>query len=111
MFLIFAAPIGILALVLAVPVAYRYLWPFSIKRPKLFLRITLTIGVAVAVVAITWFLNVLVGIGITGASRAADASNVALEVVLRNRFMVAAVFSVLVEYLMCRITQTIMDIY
>src|ERR1700757_5359478 len=91
MFLIFAAPIGILALVLAVPVAYRYLWPLSIKRPKLFLRITLTIGLAVAVVAITWFLNVLVGIGIAGVSRGPDASNAAFEAVLRNRLLVATV--------------------
>ena len=111
MLLIFTAPIGILALVLAVPVAYRHLWPLSIKRPKLFLRITLTIGVAVAVVAITWFLNVLVGVGISGASHATDAANGAFEVVLRNRLLVAAVFAVLVEYLMCRITQTIMDMH
>jgi hypothetical protein len=111
MLLIFAAPIGIIALVLAVPVAYRYLWPLSVKRPQLFLRTTLTIGVAVAVVAISWFLNVLVGIGITGISRATDASKAAFEVVLRNRLLVAAVFAVLVEYLICRITQTVMDMY
>jgi hypothetical protein len=111
MLLIFAAPIGILALVFAVPIAYRYLWPLSIKRPKLFLRITLTIGVALAVVAISWVLNVLVGVGIAGASRATGASNAAFEVVLWNRFLVAAVFAVLVEYLICRITQTIMDMW
>jgi hypothetical protein len=108
--LIFAAPIVILALVLAVPVVYRYLWPITIKHPKLFLRITLTIGLAVAVVAITWFLNVLVGIGIAGVSRGTDASNAAFEAVLRNRLLVAAVFAVLVEYLVCRITQTMMGI-
>ena len=99
----------IFVLVLAVPIAYRYLWPIKIKRPKLFLLITLTIGSVIAAVAIFWFLNVLVGIGHTGASPATDASHAALEAVLRNRLLVAAVFAVLVEYLVCRITQTITD--
>jgi uncharacterized membrane-anchored protein YitT (DUF2179 family) len=92
-----------------VPIAYRYLWPITIKRPKLFLRITLTIGLVIAAVAISWFLNALVGIGVTGGSQATDASHAAFETVLRNRLLVAAVFAVLVEYLVCRITQTIVD--
>jgi hypothetical protein len=106
---IFAAPIVILGLVLAVPIAYRYLWPIKIRRPKLFLVITLTMGLVVAGVAIFWFFSVLMGIGITGASPRAAAPNAAFEFVLRNRLLVAAVFAALIEYLLCRITQTIMD--
>src|SRR5215831_5964958 len=101
MFLVFAAPIVILVLVLAVPIAYRYLWPITIKRPKLFLAITLTIGLVIGSVAIFWFLSVPSGIGT--ASRATGASHEAFEAVLRNRLLVAAVFAVLVEYLVCRI--------
>jgi len=108
--LVFAAPIVILVLVTAVPIAYRYLWPITIKRPKLFLIITLTSGLVIAAVAIFWVLNVLVGIGIAGASGATDASHAAFETVLRNRLLVASIFAVLVEYLVCRITQTITDV-
>jgi zona occludens toxin (predicted ATPase) len=106
---VFAAALVILVLVLAVPIAYRYLWPIKIKRPKPFLLITLTIGLVIAAVAISWFLDVPVHIGISDASRATDASHAALQAVLRNRLLVAAVFAVLVEYLVCRITQTITD--
>jgi hypothetical protein len=106
-FLLIAAPVVILVLVLAVPVAYRYLWPIKINRPQLFLVITLAMGLVIAGVAIFWFLSVLAGVGITGAS-SQTASNAAFESVLRNRLLVAAVFAVLVEYLLCRITQTVM---
>ena len=108
MVIIFVAPIVILGFVLLVPIAYRYLWPIKIKRPKLFLVITLAMGLLVAGVAITWFSSVLIGIGIAGASPRTAGSNADLETVLRNRFLVAAVFATLVEYLLCRITQTIM---
>ena len=109
MLLIFAAPILILGLVLAVPIAYRYFWPIKVKRPRLFLRITLATGLVVAGVAIYWFLGALIGIGVTHASPQTAAANAAFESVLRNRLLVAAVFAVLTEYLLCRITQTIMD--
>jgi hypothetical protein len=104
------APIVILVLVLAVPIAYRHLWPITVKRPKLFMVITLTIGLAIAAVAIFWFLNLPVGLGLAGGSRATDASHPAFEAMLRNRLLVASVFAVLVEYLLCRITQTIIDV-
>jgi hypothetical protein len=107
---VIVAPIVILVLVLAVPIAYRHLWPITIKRPRLFLLVTLTIGAVIAAVAIFWFLNLPVGIAITSGSRATDASHAAFEAVLRNRLLVASVFAVLVEYLVCRITQTIMDV-
>jgi hypothetical protein len=109
-FLLFAAPLMILVLVLAVPVAYRFLWPVKIDRPRLFLMITLAMGLVIAAAAIFWFFSVLTGVGIAGASPPTAVSNPALESVLRNRLLVAAVFATLVEYLLCRITQTIMGI-
>jgi hypothetical protein len=107
--LLLVAPLVILGLVLAVPLAYRYLWPVRIKRGRLFLLITLPMGLAVAAVAIFWFFSVLAAAGITGASARTAVSSSALQSVLRNRLIVGAVFASLVEYLLCRITQTIMD--
>jgi len=108
--LVFTAPILILGLVLAVPIAYRYFWPIKIKRPRVFLSITIPLGVVIAVVAVGWFASVLIGIGFAGASPGeAAASHQALVSVLWNRFLVAALFAVVLEYLLCRITQTIMD--
>jgi hypothetical protein len=104
-----AAPIVILVLVLAVPIAYRYLWPIKLKRPKLFLGITLAMGMVIAGIAIFWFFNVFTGVGIAGASPRTAAANATFESVVRNRLMVAAVFAALIEYLLCRITQTVMD--
>jgi len=104
-----AAPIVIAVLVLAVPIAYRYLWPIKLKRPKLFLGITLAMGLVIAGIAIFWFFSVFTGVGIAGASPRAAAPNATFESVVRNRLLVAAVFAALVEYLLCRITQTVMD--
>jgi hypothetical protein len=105
----FAAPLAILAPVLMVPIAYRYLWPVKLKRPGLFLAITLTIGLVVAGIAIFWFFSGFTGVGIAGASPRTAASNRVFESVVRNRLLVAVVFAALIEYLLCRITQTIMD--
>ena len=110
MLLFFAAPVVILVLVLAVPIAYRYLWPIAIKRPKHLLVITLAIGLVIAGVAIFWFFSALTGIGASGASTQTAAASAAFESVLRNRLLVATVFAVLVEYLLCRITQTVIGI-
>ena len=108
MLLFFAAPVVILVPVLAVPIAYRYLWPITIKRPRLFLVITLAMGLVIAAAAIFWFFSFLIGPGVAGASPKTAAASAALESVLRNRLLVAAVFAVVLEYLLCRITQTIM---
>jgi len=105
--LLFAAPIVILVFVLAVPVAYRYWWPIKIDRPRLFLVITLAMGLVIAGAAIYWFFSVLMGTGATDASQTA-ASNAAFESILRKRLLVATVFAALIEYLLCRITQTVM---
>ena len=102
-----AAPFIILTLVLCVPIAYRYLWPVKVGRPKLFLMIMLTTGLVVAGIAIFWFFSVLNGAGVASRSPTA-ASSAAFESVLRNRLLVAAVLGAVVEYLLCRITHTIM---
>jgi len=66
-------------------------------------------GLVVAGIAIFWFFSAFVGVGIAGAPPGSAASNTAFEIAVRNRLLVAAVFAALVEYLLCRITQTIMD--
>jgi hypothetical protein len=109
MLLNFVAPIVILGFVLAVPIAYRYLWPVELKRPEMFLTITLVLGLIVAGVAIFWFFSVLIGLGIRGASPRTAAAQAAVESVIRNRLLVTAVLGALIEYLLCRITQTILD--
>jgi hypothetical protein len=106
--LLFAAPIVILVFVLAVPVAYRYLWPIRVDRPRLFLVITLAMGLVIAAAAIYWFFSVLIGTGVAHASSQTAASSAAFESILLKRLLVAAVFAALLEYLLCRITQTVM---
>jgi hypothetical protein len=108
--LLFAAPIVILMFVLAVPVAYRYWWPIRIDRPRLFLVITLAMGLVIAAAAIYWFFSVLTVTGVAGASSQTAAANAAFESILRKRLLVAAVFAALIEYLLCRITQTVMGV-
>jgi len=108
--LLFAAPVVILVPVLAVPVAYRYLWPIKIERPRLFLVITLAMGLVIAGAAIYWFFSVLMGTGVTDASSQTAASHAAFESILRKRLLVATVFAALIEYLLCRITQTVMGV-
>jgi hypothetical protein len=98
----------ILVFVLAVPVAYRYLWPIRIDRPRVFLVITLAMGLVIAGAAIYWFFSVLMGTGVGDASSQTAASNAAFESILRKRLLVATVFAALIEYLLCRITQTVM---
>ena len=111
MLLMLVAPMVILGLVMIVPIAYRYLWPIKLERPRLFLAITLTLGLIVAGVATFWFFSAFAGVGIAGASARTAASSAAFESVLRHRLLVAAVLAALVEYLLCRITQTLMGIW
>ena len=108
---VFIAPFLILGLALAVPLAYRRFWPLKPKHPRLFLGITLAAGFILALVAIAWFSQVLVGIGIARANPGeAASSRAAFQTVLLNRFLVAASFTVVVEYLLCRITQTLLGV-
>ena len=60
--------LAILSLTLAVPFAFRYLWPGGVARPPLFLVVTLTLALVVAAIAISWFAQLLTGVGIAGPS-------------------------------------------
>jgi hypothetical protein len=96
---------AILVLTLVVPFAFRYLWPGGVARPRLFLVVTLTLALIVAAVAIAWFAQILVGIGIARPSARTADSNALFEARLRNRFFTASVAAVLAQYWLCRATR------
>lgn len=111
MLFVFIAPILILASALLVPIACWRLGTIRLKRPRLFLAVTLISGVLIAAAAIAWFSEVLVGIGIAGASTAeAKASQAPLELLLLNRLLIALGSTIVLEYLICRIAQIIFGI-
>ena len=102
------APVMILALVLAVPLAYRRFWPVRPTPSKSFLVVTLILGVVVAAAATGWVVQGLSGRLLTRAATGTAAADAALRQVLRNRLLLAAALGVVVEYLLCRITHTVM---
>ncbi len=98
-------PAAILLLTLLVPIAFRYGWPGGIARPTPFLVVTLILALGVAAIAIFWFLQALVGVGVTGpSSRPVDRSP-AFEAALRNSFITAAICAVRAQYCLCRAMQ------
>jgi hypothetical protein len=97
--------LAILVLTLAIPLAFRYLWPGGVARPPLFLVVTLTLALVVAAIAISWFSQILVGIGIAGPSTTTADSGALFEARLRNRFFTASVCAVVAQYWLCRATQ------
>lgn len=101
-------PAAILVLTLLVPFAYCYTWPGGLARPSIFLVVTLTLALIVAAISIFWFPQALVGVGISGASASTDAGSALFEARLRTRFIIAALVTVLVQYLICRATQTLL---
>lgn len=109
MVLALAAIPAILALTLVVPFAFRRLWPGGVARPRLFLRVTLVLGVIVAGVAIVWFAQILAGIRISGASPRSAEIHARAEAVIRNRFLTASICAALVQYWLCRGTQSILS--
>jgi hypothetical protein len=105
---LFVLALLMFTLVLAVPLAHRRFWPINVKRPELFLAITVTTGGIVAVAGFIWAISILLDIGIAGGAPASAASSQhALESVLFHRFWVPIVLAVVIEYLICRITHTI----
>ena len=97
--------VAIFVLTLAVPLAFRSLWPGGVARPPLFLVITLTLALVVAAIAISWFSQILVGIGIARPSTSTLDSSALFEARLRNRFFAASVCAVVAQYWLCRATQ------
>jgi hypothetical protein len=101
-----AAPLAIIALTLLVPFAFRYLWPGGVARPPIFLAVTLTLALIVAAISVFWFLQALVGVGISGAAPASTfTTNATFEAALRTRLISSAIAAVVVEYWLCRATQ------
>jgi hypothetical protein len=100
-----AEALAILVLTLAVPFAFRSLWPGGVARPPLFLVVTLTLALIVAAIAISWFSQTLSGIGIARPSTNTVDSSALFEARLRNRFFSASVCAVLAQYWLCRATQ------
>jgi len=97
--------LAILLLTLAVPFAFRSLWPGGVARPPLFLVVTLTLALIVAAIAISWFAQILTGIGIAGPSANSLGGGALFEARMRNRFFSAAVCAVVAQYWCCRGTQ------
>jgi hypothetical protein len=100
------APLVILVSILAVPFAYRYLWPGGVTRPSLFFILSLTVALIVAAVAIFWFAQALIGIGIAKPSAATAATSARSEALLRMRLVFALTSSILAQYIVCYVTQT-----
>ena len=98
-------PAAILLLTLMVPVAFRYLWPGGVARPSLFLVLTLALALVVAAIAIFWYLQALVGVGISGPSARTSDSSALFEARMSTRFLTAAICAVLAQYWLCRGTQ------
>lgn len=98
-------PAAILLVTLLVPVAFRYAWPGGVARPSLFLVVTLTLALVVAAIAISWFLQAMVGVGISVPSSGTAESSPRFETQLRTRFFMAAIGAVLAQYWLCRATQ------
>jgi uncharacterized membrane protein len=96
---------AILVLTLAVPFAFRAFWPGGVARPSLFLLVTLTLALIVAAFAISWFSQILVGIGIAHPSTSTLDNSALFEARLRNRFFAASVCAVVAQYWLCRATQ------
>jgi hypothetical protein len=96
---------AILVLTLGVTFAFRYLWPGGVARPRLFLVVTLTLALIVAAVAISWFAQILVGIGIARTSARTAASSALFDARLLSRFFTASLCAVLAQYWLCRGTQ------
>lgn len=97
--------LAILLLTLAVPFAFRYLWPGGVARPPLFLVVTVTLALVVAAIAISWFAQLLTGVGIAGPSANTTEGGALFEARLRHRFFSASVCAVVAQYWFCRGTQ------
>ena len=108
MFFLLKGPLVILLCTLAVPFAYRFLWPGGVARSSRFFIVSLTVALIVAAAAIIWFSQILIGIGIAKPSPATAAVNARVVHLLRMRLAVALTFSVLAQYGVCYVTQVLL---
>lgn len=105
MFFLVKGPLVILVCTLAVPFAYRFLWPRRVARTSRFFIVSLTVALIVAAAAIVWFSQILIGIGIAKPSPATAAASARVVHLLRMRLAVALTFSILAQYGVCYLTQ------
>ena len=108
MLFVVKGPLVILACTLAVPFAYRFLWPGAVARSSRFFIVSLTVALIVAAAAIFWFSQVLIGIGIARPLPATAADSARVVHLLRMRLAVALTFSILAEYGVCYFTQALL---
>jgi len=99
------APVLILLATLAVPFVYRSVWPGGVARPAPYFAVTVTLAIIIAVVAIAWFAQALIGIGISRPSPATAASSARAESMLRGRLITAGTVAVVIQYIVCYLTQ------
>ena len=97
----FGSPLAILLLTLLTPFAYVYVWPRGVTRRPLFLVVTLSLALIVAVALEYWYLDAVVGGGIAGGSGGVAGNPVEAAARLRARFYTACLVGVLVEYVIC----------
>jgi hypothetical protein len=95
-------PAFILVLAVAVPFVYTYVWPRGVVRVPLFLVITVVLALITGACLLVWFLQGLVGVGITRAGAATAARSEVIEAQLRVRFIEAIAAVVVLEFLVCR---------
>jgi len=108
MILALVGPPVILVSTLAVPFVYRFLWPGGVTRSSLFFIVSLTVALIVAAIAISWFAQVLIAIGIAKPSPATAVASARFEASLRMRLAVALSFSILAQCGVCYLTQTLL---
>jgi hypothetical protein len=98
---ILAVPIVGLVVVLAIPIAYFHHCRATIRRPKLFLCLTIFMGLVIAEAAAFWIVSYAAFTGTAGDIRL-------LEISIIKRTAVAALLSVAAEFLICRISHAIL---
>jgi hypothetical protein len=90
--------LAILVLTPLTPFAYVYVWPRGVTRRPLFLVVTLSLALIVAVALEYWYVDYVAGIG-------GSFNPVQTAARIRARFYTACLVGVLVEYLICHATR------
>jgi len=99
------APVLVLVATLAVPFVYRSVWPGGVARRGPYFAVTVTLAIIIAAIAIVWFAQALIGIGIARASPATVAASARTESLLRIRLIIAGTGAVVAQYIVCYLTQ------
>jgi hypothetical protein len=103
--LLLVAPLLLLLATLAVPFAYRFLWPTGVVRPTVFFAVTLCLGILVAAAALFGIADFYVGIGISRPSPSTAAASARVESMFRVRLVTVVALAVAAQYILCYLTQ------